>query len=177
MAPETRDVPLKNFEDEEKAEAQDKVVSVSEDEFNALAKVPNSGEATERTRYDKPINLVIDKVSVSKLEDVQTDKNNGKYILYRVNLHYSNGEVEGLGGFRAYLDDKGKPNRFWNSEKSAGGEIKKMLEGFLEVDDPMSFHQFVSNLQGMKVRVRSKDWAVGKDKGFKNLPIEFSPKE
>lgn len=175
---DSREMPLKNFEgEEEKTEVQDKVVPVSEDEFNALAKVPNSGEATERTRYDKPINLTIDKVSVSKLEEVQTDKSGGKYVLYRVMLHYSNNEIEGLGGFRAYLDEKGKPNRIWNSEKSAGGEIKKMLEGFLEVEDPMSFHQFVSNLQGMKVRVRSKDWAVGKDKGFKNLPIEFMAKE
>lgn len=172
---DSRDVTPKNSEDED-AEYESKLVPVSLDDFKSLENVPNSGKASEKTRYNKPVNLVIDKVAVAR-ESVAKSSNDGDdYISYRINLHYSNGEKEGLGGFRAYLEN-GRPNRFWSTEKSAGGKLKLMLEGFLELKEPMTFHQFVSNLQGMKVRVSSQDWSVLGKKGFKNLPIEFLPKE
>lgn len=174
---ESHEVATKKFDEEEETEKENKLVALSEDEFRNLEKVPNSGKATEKTRYDKPVAMTIEKVSVARVDEVKTSKDGDKFVQYRVNLHYSNNENEGLGGFRAYLDEKGRPDRFWSSEKSAGGKVKKMLEGFLELKEPMSFHQFVSNLQGMKVRVRSEDWSVQGQKGFKNLPIEFLPKE
>jgi hypothetical protein len=173
---DSKEVALKNFEGEE-SETEKKMVPVSMDEFKSLEKIPNSGEAAVKTRYDKPTNMTIDKVQLTRMDGIETSNDGDRFIQYRINIFYSNGEKEGLGGFRAYLNEEGKPERFWNSEKSAGGKIKKMLEGFLELDEPLRFTEFVEKLQGLKVRVRSDDWVVGKDKGFKNLPIEFLPKE
>ena len=170
----SEEINLNKFEaDESENDNENKLVALSIEELRALEKVPNSGKAVEKNRYDKPVNLIIEKVSVSKIAEPTVSKDGDKFITYRINLHYSDGGKEGLGGFRAYLDSNGKPDRFWSTEKSAGGKIKRMLEGFLEMKEPMSFYQFASNLQGSRVRVRSEDWAVNGQKGFKNLPIEF----
>lgn len=161
----------KSFEADEEVSDQ-KMVSLSQDDLRALEHIPNSVKSVDKVRYDKPVNLVIERVSVSKVSKPESEDGDN-YISYRVNLHYSDGVKEGLGGFRAYLDSSGKPDRFWSTEKSAGGKLKKMLEGFLELKEPMSFYQFVSNLGGMKVRVRSEDWAVNGKRGYKSLVMEF----
>lgn len=164
---------IKNFDEND--ENNDKLIPLDRNEIEFLQKIPNS-RTQEKVRYDKPINLTIEKIGVSRTEKPKI-KDGDKYHEYRINITYSNGEKESLGGFRAYLDENDKPDRFWSTEKSAAGRIKKMLEVFLELSEPLSFYQFISNLHGQRVRVRSEDWSVMGEKGFKNLPMEFLPKE
>lgn len=171
---DSQEVKVTNFEEpfEEESDSDSfQMTSISLDELKDLEHVQSN---SLKPKYPKPVNLSIDKVGVSRSTKPKESKNGDKYFDYRVIIHYSDGNKEGLGGFRGYLEGN-KVTKFWSTEKSSAGRVKRMLEDHMELKEALTFYQFVSNLQGQKVRVRTEEGTIQSSgaKYSKNMPIEF----
>ena len=111
--------------------------------------------------------LVIESAAARKSNESREDGNGDSYYSWRVVIKYSDKSTESLGGLRQYED------RIWYGPDSAFGEVKGMLEKHLGTDRKLTLDEFIKELYGKKVKVKSRDWSVGGQKGYKNIPVEF----
>jgi len=152
-------------DEEEINENQNQTVEATEEE---LKNVSSLSDMSGKPRYDKLTLLTIESVGVRKSTEPKTDGNGDKYHSWRVILKYSDKSTESLGGLWEYND------RIWYGPDSAYGEVKTMLEKHLNAPRKLSAQEFVHELYGKKAKVKSRDWKVGNQTGYKNIPIEFT---
>lgn len=153
-------------EDEESInENQNQTIEATEAD---IQKVSSLTDASEKPRYDRLTELTIESVGVRKSKEAKVDGNGDKYYSWRVIVKYSDKSTESFGGLRQY------PDRTWYGPDSAYGEVKGMLETHIEAERKLSLQEFVKELYGKKVKVKSRDWKVGNQTGYKNIPIEFA---
>ncbi len=151
-------------DEEEINENQNQTVEATEDE---LKEVSSLSDVSGKPRYDKLTLLTIEAVGVRKSKEPKIDGNGDKYHSWRVILKYSDKSTESLGGLRQYKA------RTWYGPDSAYGEVKGMLERQIQAQRKLSLQEFVHELYAKKVKVKSRDWKVGNQTGYKNIPIEF----
>lgn len=132
-----------------------------------IEKVSSLADTSEKPRYDTLTDLTIESVGVRKSKEPKTDGNGDKYHSWRVIVKYSDKSTESFGGLRQY------PDRTWYGPDSAYGEVKGMLERHIQAERRLSLQEFVKELYAKKVKVKSRDWKVGNQTGYKNLPVEF----
>lgn len=147
------------------------MVGLTDADMKRISDAPNSAQ---KKRYPKPVQLTIESATAKRAEKLEGDTNESQFYRVKVILQYSDKSTEGLGGLRAYIDPVTKQiDRIWYSEKSAYGSIKKLLEDAVGAPQPLTLEQFVAELHGKIVRVRTQTQEVAGNKYEKNLPIEF----